>query len=200
MAILVRILIFWTLLTERCFSGQEREQDMTTIVMEIQERMRTERTKLETVINDIIDEADFGDVKNSQNVNMVNDVHVKLGEHLDRFEEAKEKDENNNKDIWEIIENQIDTINTIEDKTKQMFSLVSELENIDGDNINNELSDLKSKDETEARHLSDLESRVDSLTEKVNNFVQNVMIVRSLPQKVMNIQNNLNRLEEKLKV
>ena len=173
---------------------------MTTIVMEIQERMRMERKKLETKINNIIDEADFGDVKQSQNVNMVNDVHVKLREHLDMFEEAKEKDEKNKKEIWEIIENQTKTINTIEEKTKNIFSQVSELENIDGDNINNGLSDLKSKDEIEARHLFDLESRVDSLTEKVNNFVQNVMIVRSLPQKVMDMQIKLNRLEEKSKV
>ena len=46
--------------------------------------------------------------------------------------------------------------------------------------------------------LSVLETRVDSLTEKVNNFVQNIMIVRSLPLKVMNMQKKLNRLEQNI--
>ena len=47
-------------------------------------------------------------------------------------------------------------------------------------------------------NLSVLESRVDSLTEKLNNFVQNVMIVRSLPPKVMNMQKKPNRLEQNI--
>ena len=47
-------------------------------------------------------------------------------------------------------------------------------------------------------NLSVLESRVDSLTEKLNNVVQNVTIMRSLPLKVMNMQKKPNRLEQNI--
>ena len=44
----------------------------------------------------------------------------------------------------------------------------------------------------------DLESHLDTLTEKVNHFVQNVMVVRSLPHKVMIMQRKLAELEQKI--
>jgi type III secretory pathway component EscV len=47
--------------------------------------------------------------------------------------------------------------------------------------------------------VTEFESRLDTLTEKVNHFVQNVMVVRSLPQKVMIMQRKLAELEQKIK-
>ena len=85
----------------------------------------------------------------------------------------------------------------MEEKTTKLMQHVSEISN---NEVNDNKTDVhEMKDTKEGQHLSDLESRVDSLTEKVNNFVKNVMIVRSLPQKVMEMQKKLYRLEQNIK-
>merc|ERR1711915_712540 len=48
-------------------------------------------------------------------------------------------------------------------------------------------------------NVKQFEIRLESLTEKVNHFMQNVMVVRSLPQKVMHLQKKISDLEEKYK-
>ena len=103
----------------------------------------------------------------------------------------------NNMDIWNIIEEHSQTLNIMEEKTIKLMQHVSEMNS--NDVHENKAGVYEVKDTKEGQNLSDLESCVDSLTEKVNNFVKNVMIVRSLPQKVMEMQKKLNRLEQNIK-
>ena len=63
---------------------------------------------------------------------------------------------------------------------------------------NNLLSTQFSNENKNGAKFKDLESHIDTLTEKVNHFVQNVMVVRSLPQKVMIMQRKLAELEKKM--
>ena len=183
------------------FVGQERGKNITKVVREIQERMEEERRQLEAEMKDRMGEGISGDEEDSQKMNMVDDIRAILSDHMDNLEVAKQ---NNHKDVKEIlnkIETQEKTMKQMEENTKNFLHQVSELENL-AVNITSskELNGLKSKNENDSSwRLASLESRVDSLTEKVNNFVQNVMTVRSLPQKVMDMQNKLNRLEEKIK-
>ena len=61
----------------------------------------------------------------------------------------------------------------------------------------NNLSRTQFSNEKAAKYI-DLESHLDTLTEKVNHFVQNMMVVRSLPQKVMIMQRKLAELDQKI--
>ena len=138
------------------------EQNITRIVDEVATRMSTERDQMDTEFSEGMAESTSNLARNQQNMDIDDDVQIKLNKHLEWVENATMKSPKINKDIWNIIEAHNQTLKTMED-------------------------------------LSVLESRVDSLTEKVNNFVQNVMIVRSLPLKVMNMQKKLNRLEQNIK-
>ena len=69
------------------FAGHEREQNMTRIVKEVQERMRTEMGHMETEFSERILENTSNHARHEQNMNM-DDVEVKLNKHLERVENA----------------------------------------------------------------------------------------------------------------
>jgi hypothetical protein len=68
-------------------------------------------------MSDRIGDAGYSDVKNYQNMNMVDFVQAKLSEHMYSFDEANIKNDKNNQGIWEIMETK--TIHEIEDRTKK---------------------------------------------------------------------------------
>ena len=154
--------------------------------------MEVERKKLETDIEERIQE-NFVDAQDGQATNVSADIRVVLSEHMDAFEELVEMNQKNLEEMLKTIETHGLTIKEIEENSKFLFNQVSELEKYADMN-----GSRKNDRKYDARFIK-LESHVDSLTEKVNNFVQNVMIVRSLPQKVMDIQNKLTKLENKMK-
>ena len=178
------------------FAGDEREQHIARIVEEEEERMKTERGQMETEFSLRMAESTPDSARNDQIMNM-DDVQVELNKHLERIENATMKSLEDNKEIWNLIKAHTQTLNTMEEKTTKLMQHVSEISN---NEVNDNKTDVhETKDTKEGQHLSDLESRVDSLTEKVNNFVQNVMIVRSLPQKVMFMQKRLKKIEQNIK-
>ena len=159
--------------------------------------MRTEMGHMETEFSERMLENTSNHARNELNMNM-DDVEVKLNKHLERVENSTMKSLEDNKEIWNIIEAHSQTLNNMEQKTAKLMQHVSE---IDTNDVKENKADVdEMKDTKEGQHFSDLEYRIDSLTEKVNNFVKNVMIVRSLPKKVMDIQKILNSLEQNIKV
>jgi hypothetical protein len=103
-------------------------------------------------------------------VMIIVDVQGTLNKHLERVENVAMKSLEDNSVILNIIESHRQTLNNMEGKTAKLMQHVSEMGN----------TGVKEN--------------------KADVHVQNVMIVRSLPQKVMNMQKKLNRLEQNIKV
>jgi hypothetical protein len=105
--------------------------------------------------------------RNDQIMNM-DDVQVKLNKHLERVENKTINSLENNKDVWNIIEEHSQTWK--EEKTNKLMHHVSEM--YSSDVHANQAGVYEVKDTKEGQHLSDLDSHVFSLTGKVDNFVQ----------------------------
>ena len=151
--------------------------------------MRTEREQMETGLSERMAESSSQHARNEQNMIIDDDVQLELKNHLEVVENATIKSLEKDKEILDVIEAHNQTLNTMEEKTTKLMQHVSEISN---NEVNDNKTDVhETKDTKEGQHLSDLESRVDSLTEKVNNFVQNVMIVRSLPQRMKKMEKNI---------
>ena len=163
---------------------------MTEMVGDIRERVETERERMETEVNEVLDEYALGQIINYQYFN-ANDLNDELNKHSENFMSVLSRNSKEYEDIWNVIENQTDALNTLEDKSKKLLYQISDHEqNVTNLNV--------MEDSEKDSFLLDLDSSVDSLTEKVNSFVKNLMNLRSLPQKVMDIQKKLNKLESKM--
>ena len=153
---------------------------MTEMVGDIQERVETERKRMETKIIEALDAYALGQLINDQHFN-ANDLNDEMNKQSENFMSSLGRNSEDYEDIWNVIENQTDALDTLEEKSNKLLQHISEKEQ----NVTN-------------LNVIDLDSSVNSLTEKVNNFVQNLMNLRSLPQKVMDMQKKLNKLESKI--
>ena len=150
------------------------------MVGDIQERVETERKRMETKIKEALDAYALGQLINDQHFN-ANDLNDEMNKQSENVMSSLGRNSEDYEDIWNVIENQTDALDTLEEKSNKLLQHISEKEQ----NMTN-------------LNVIDFDSSVDSLTEKVNNFVQNLMNLRSLPQKVMDMQKKLNKLESKM--
>ena len=106
-------------------------------------------------------------------------------------------------DYVEIItdnqKNVTHTLEMLEDKIRKVATANDELEKIITNlDLTSRLPHDWSQEKDDDSKVKGFESQLETLSEKVNHFVQNVMVMRSLPQKVMIMQRKLTALEKKL--
>ena len=96
-------------------------------------------------------------------------------------------------------ENVTHTLEILEDKVTKVKAENDELEKIIANlDLTSRVPHDWSEEKDHNIKMKGLESQLETLSEKVNHFVQKVMAMKSLPQKVMIMQRKLATLEKKL--
>eukprot|EP00092_Neocalanus_flemingeri_P085043 GFUD01106935.1.p1 GENE.GFUD01106935.1~~GFUD01106935.1.p1 ORF type:complete len:238 (-),score=74.55 GFUD01106935.1:29-742(-) len=121
-----------------------------------------------------------------------------VSEHIQECNEALENENFSNENVTNIMSTLDTRIKQIEQDNEELNLIVSNFGKNIQEDIQFKLNNLSSNEEANVVKIDNFESRIDTLTKKVNHFVQNVMVVRSLPQKVMIMQKKLAEIEEKI--
>lgn len=161
-----------------CVAGEKKREEIRRKVEEIREILRYQNEITERNINDIL-----GQVADHTFILETNSL-VYLDKSLEIFDDFR----NYNEEYYEKASELTELMKHIEDNIDMFDSFVLEKER------------AHLCDKEQIRIEANLRSRVDLLTQKVNNFTQHVMFVEYIPQKLKEMKTNLLRLEMQVKI
>ena len=121
-----------------------------------------------------------------------------VSEHVQDCNDNVEKENMDRENVTKIIHALDARIMQLGKISEELESVLSNYGQNNNEDFQSKLRTLADKEKENVVRIDAFESRIDTLTDKVNHFVQNVMVVRSLPQKVMVMQMKLAEMEKKI--